>query len=123
MAGSSVALGLAGAACLFAPEELASSFGAGGAKVLPVLIQLLGALYVGFAMANWMAKASIVGGIYGRPLSIANFTHFAIGTIALVKHALPHPGGAMTATLIAYGLFAILFAYVVFAASPGSKNE
>jgi hypothetical protein len=117
MTASSLVLGIAGTACLFMPEELASIPGLSGAPVLPVLIQLLGALYLGFAMANWTAKGSSIGGIYGRPISIANFTHFAIGAIALTKYALPHPSSwAITVFLIAYALFAVLFGYVVFVA-------
>jgi hypothetical protein len=122
LTGSSVVLGPAGAACLFMPEELAASLGADGTS-LPVLIQLLGALYLGFAMANWMVKGASIGGVYGRPISIANFTHFAIGALALAKHVRPHPSTWATAALIAYAVFAVLFAYVVFVASPGGKHE
>jgi hypothetical protein len=123
MSCSSLVLGLAGAACLFAPEELAAGFGANVA-FLPVLIQLAGALYLGFAMANWTAKGSSIGGIYGRPLSMANLTHFAIGTLALLRFVLTHRSSAVTnAVLIVYALFAVLFAYVVFVASPGSHPK
>jgi hypothetical protein len=38
-------------------------------------------------MLNWMAKGTIIGGIYNRPIAIANLTHFLIGGLALAKLA------------------------------------
>jgi len=46
---------------------------------------LLGALYVDFAMLNWMVKGSLIGNIYNRPVAVANFTHFLVGGLALAK--------------------------------------
>ena len=120
---SSLLLALAGAACLFMPAELAASLGADGNRLLQGLIQLSGALYFGFAMANWMGKGLTIGGIYGRPLSIANFTHFFIGAIALLKVL---PSGDISwpfATILAvYMLFAVLFGYLVFFHRSGASQ-
>ena len=44
-----------------------------------------------FAMLNWMAKGVIIGGIYSRPIVIANLAHFLIGDLELIK-AVIHPG-------------------------------
>ena len=32
-----------------------------------------------------MAKESLIGGIYNRPIAIGNFMHFAVGAMALIK--------------------------------------
>ena len=116
-------MAIAGMACLFMPAELAASLGADGNRLLLGLIQLSGALYLGFAMANWMGKGLTIGGIYGRPLSIANFTHFFIGAIALLKVL---PSGDISwpfATILAvYMLFAVLFGYLVFFHRSGASQ-
>jgi hypothetical protein len=90
---TSVFLGVAGLACLFMPADLATALAAADNRLLQVLIQVSGAMYLGFALASWMGKGLTIGGIYGRPLSIANFTHFFIGAIALLKYV---PGSDFT---------------------------
>ena len=78
---SSLVLGIAGAGLLFAPLEALSTLGFEQTNELTG--QLLGALYLAFAAANWTARGGMVGGVYARPLSIANFVHFLVGAIVL----------------------------------------
>lgn len=111
---TSVVLFVAGAGCLFMPGEIAIAIGAPDNRLLQVLIQVIGALYLGLAMANWMGKGLTVGGIYGRPLSIANFTHFFIGAIALLKSVPRTEFTWPTVVLSVYVLFALLFGFLVF---------
>jgi hypothetical protein len=66
---SSILLGLAGIVALFAPQELLAALHVPVTHPLPVVIQLMGAFYVAFALTNWTAKDSIIGGIYARPIS------------------------------------------------------
>jgi len=49
-----------------------------------LLPQLLGAIYFGFGIMNWMTRGQILGGIYGRPVCFGNLLHFAVGTLFLV---------------------------------------
>ncbi len=116
MAASSLTLALVGLATSFAPVELLATLKITPTDPLPVIIQLLGALYLGFAMTNWMAKDSLIGGIYARPLSIGNCLHFAVGALALFKHQLAtgfhYP---LTVALVIYAIFALAFIYLVFA--------
>jgi hypothetical protein len=79
-----VCLGVAGAALLFAPSEVAATVGASGADVI---FQLLGAALLGLAAMNHIARGSLLGGIYGRAIVTADQVHFTIGAIALCKHA------------------------------------
>ena len=65
---SSILLGLAGIVALFAPQELLAALHVPVTHPLPVVIQLMGALYFAFALTNWTAKDSIIGGIYARPI-------------------------------------------------------
>ncbi|MBK8782735.1 MAG: hypothetical protein IPO22_13215 [Anaerolineales bacterium] len=85
MMSSSLALGLAGIFALFAPEVLLPS----AAGATSVLVQLMGALYFSFALMNWTAKDSAIGGIYARPVSLANFSHFFSGVLLLLKYSYP----------------------------------
>jgi hypothetical protein len=119
MISSSAFLALAGAACTFGPVELLTALDAPHDAPLPVLIQLTGSLFFAFAIANWTAKASIIGGIYDRPLSLGNLVHFLCGALALLKHSIDHGfQPVLTAILAAYVVFALCFAYLVFGPGP-----
>ena len=115
MMASSLFLGVAGLSALFAPEELLKLLSLPQTTPLPVLIQLVGALYLSFALMNWTAKESIIGGIYLRPISIANFSHFIMGALTLIKYQLSNAAnGFLWGVLIVYVTFAIIFTWLVF---------
>jgi hypothetical protein len=122
MVTSGVALGLAGVAASFAPSELLRALGSPAGEPLPVLIQLLGATYIAFAIMNWTAKDNIIGGIYSRPLSLGNCVHFVVGSLALAKQQSSH-GVSMPliAALIVYTTFAICFGWLVFGYGAACK--
>lgn len=116
MTASSVFMGLIGIALSFMPNEIIETLGQVPNETSALTLQLTGALYFGFAMTNWMAKAVLIGGIYSRPLSIGNFSHFLIAGLALVKTSLNSNTSStyiFTLTII-YVVFAILFGYVTF---------
>lgn len=122
MISSSIFMGVIGLFASFLPAEILNSVGL-PSTVLPVLLlQITGALYLGFALMNWMAKAILIGGIYSKPLCIGNFLHFAVAGIALIKAAMNNPGVkyVLIATII-YSIFAILFGFVLFT-SPKKIN-
>ena len=117
MTSSSLVLGLAGIFALFAPDVLLAALSAPMANPLSVLIQLMGALYFSMAMMNWTAKDSVIGGIYARPVSIANFAHFFIGTLLLTRVVLSSGFNlSITLLLVVYAIFVILFYWLVFRA-------
>lgn len=116
MTASSVFMGIVGIALSFMPNEVLKTLGQIPNSALTIILQITGALYFGFAMINWMAKAVLSGGIYSRPLNIGNFSHFFIAGLALVKTSL---NSNTTSTYIfgltiIYVLFAVLFGYVLF---------
>lgn len=76
----------------------------------------MSALYLGFALLNWMAKGTLIGGIYNKPITIANLMHFGVGAIALIKvvsNIQMHQEIIISLTVV-YVIFAILFAYFFF---------
>jgi hypothetical protein len=102
-----------GALLLFAPQEVAGALAsdtAGGP-----LVQVLGAALLGFAAMNWVARASILGGIYGRAVVAGNQTHSTIGALLLLTHGL-EAGGTPSYWLLTgtYVLGAALFAALIF---------
>jgi hypothetical protein len=116
MTASAVLLALIGLSLTFLPNELIHYTGIGNSKPLQLILQLLGALYFGFALLNWMAKGSIIGGIYNRPIALANFTHFLIGGLAVVKALLKDTTLPYTIWVLAfiYSAFAILFWLILY---------
>ena len=126
MISSCIFLSVLGITFTFIPDEIISSLSVTPNPISTLSLQLLGALYLGFAMLNWMAKGSLIGGIYNRPIAIGNFMHFAVGALTLIKIITKiHTHSEMVISLtVAYFVFAILFGYV-FRTNPSriEKNE
>jgi hypothetical protein len=99
----------------FMPQELLAHLGVVEQGFTVVLVQMLGVLCLGFATLNWMTRSSVIGGIYGRPVSMANCMHFAIGAVTLWKGVVAQdvPAAIMAVTAI-YTLFGAWFALVLF---------
>ena len=72
---------------LFAPDavlpRLVPGFPAGGEW----LGQLLAAALLGLAALDWLSRAALLGGIYGRPVVLANAAFYFIAAMALLRHA------------------------------------
>jgi len=112
---AAVVLAVLGLAATFLPQEILRFLGQPDRGVLPLLIQLLGALYLGFAMLDWMTKDSLIGGIYNRPVAVANLLHFASGALALVKGTTANADAAALWPLaVVYSLLGVAFAVVLF---------
>src|SRR4029077_12036096 len=84
---SAALLAVFGVAASFLPREILVHAGSSVDPFTATLVQVAGALYIGFALLNWAARGHLLGGIYGRPIGLANFAHFMIGAIVLVKVA------------------------------------
>ncbi|WP_439880818.1 hypothetical protein ACSX1A_16890 [Pontibacter sp. MBLB2868] len=114
MTATAIVMGVTGLALSFFPQEIAESMN-GTAPANAIVMQVLGAVYFGFATTNWMAKANLIGGIYGRPIALGNFAHFMIAALALVKLSFKAPTDlSLLAITITYSIFALLFGYLVF---------
>lgn len=120
---SAIFLAAIGITLSFAPESFTSLMGIANSSILQILTQLLGAMYCGFAILNWMAKGAIIGGIYNRPISIANLLHFFAGAAALVKFVIKNHQAPLVIMVITgcYCVFAVIF-WIIFSTHPSSKN-
>ena len=119
MTSSAILLAVLGLVLTFLPKETSLLLHAGDDEFSVVVMQILGATYLGFGMLNWMAKGMIIGGIYARPIAIGNFMHFAISAMTLLKlnfSIAGTPTGLIIITVV-MSLFAIWFG-VVFRTNP-----
>jgi hypothetical protein len=112
---SVAALGLLalGAGFVFAGAELSAALGWGGGEPMA---SLLGGALVGLGAANWMARSSPMGGIYGRAIVLGTQVHFVVGGAALLRHVARTPASAGELAVTAfYVLGAALYSYLLFA--------
>lgn len=110
---SAILLALTGLSATFFPHELLTWFQIPANGHLSVLIQVLGALYLGFAILNWSAKGSTVGGIYNRPLTLGNGLHFFAAGMAMLKGAMTQQPEFWIPSILSL-LFAALFFWIMF---------
>jgi hypothetical protein len=114
MTSSAIFLGVIGILLSFLPSEIITYLGVEPTIITTLFLKILSALYLGFGILNWMAKGSIIGGIYNRPIVIGNLMHFGVGAIALIKivsHIEIHSEIIISLTLL-YVIFTILFTYI-----------
>jgi hypothetical protein len=112
-AGSAVLLAIAGLTCLFLPDFVAPRLGGASASTAP--IQLTAAGLLGFAALDWIGRNAIYGGIYGRPIVLANFLHGMILTTTLIRlQATPSYSLIGMFAAILAGAYTVLFAVLLF---------
>ena len=106
--------------CLsFLPEEIINYLNINSNVITTLFFQLLGALYLGFGILNWMLKGSRIGGIYNRPVLMGNFMHFLVGAIALIKivTSIQAHSEIIIFIMIVYSTLSISFA-ILFKSNP-----
>jgi len=114
MTSSALFFGIIGILLSFLPNEIAEYLSVEPTIITILFLQILGALYLGFGILNWMAKGTLIGGIYNRPIAFGNLMHFVVGAITLVKvisNIQTHTEIIIFLTVF-YVIFALLFAYV-----------
>lgn len=119
---SALLMAVAGLAASFAPAEILAYLDAWSEVVEVTLVQVLGALYLGFAALNWTARGNLIGGLYSRPVALANFMHTGVVAVTLGKLALANPNLDMVIATLVYGIFALWFAAVLFSRPQLNSN-
>jgi hypothetical protein len=54
--------------------------------------ELIGAGWLALAALNWLSRASVLGGVYGRPVVISNLAAYFITAMVFVRVALDNSG-------------------------------
>lgn len=98
---SAILLLLGGLALLFASDVLLPPLVAGFPPDAAWLGQLLGAAWLGVAALNWLQRSALLGGIYGRPIVVANVALYFISALSLLRALIGH-----TAPLALWGALA-----------------
>jgi hypothetical protein len=115
MIASSIVTGVLGITASFFPKEILNYTGVSPTGTLILVIQIMGALYFGFAIMNWMAKTVLIGGIYARPLAMGNFAHFMIAAFAFINAEMNYSVSQFLWIIaVIYLIFAVLFGIVLF---------
>jgi uncharacterized protein (DUF2164 family) len=109
---SAAVLGLGGLALLFLPDVLLPALVSGFPAEAAWVGQFLGAAWLGVAALNWLQRAARLGGIYGRPVVLANLVLYFVSAMVLVRVLL---GGGGTA-----GLWLLAVPMLVLAAVYGA---
>ena len=116
-------LGMVGAVLLFAPDEAGAMLMVGSDA--PLIMQLLGAALLGYAVANWTARGTLLGGIYGRAVVAGNQMHLMIGALLLVMRGVkvdaPHPAYWALSAMYVFG--AGFFSYLMFFSAGIGKRQ
>lgn len=115
MGASAVFMALVGIGAAVFPEQILAYFGQPAEGFAVALMKVVAGLYLGLAVLNWMARGNLIGGIYSRPVAMANFAHFLAVALALLQQA---PDAAHMTEFAVTGAvnaaFGGAFAFVVF---------
>ena len=113
---SAIFLGISGFGFTFFPNEISVLLINDDNHFSILILQILGALYLGFSYINWMSKNSLIGGIYNKPLLIGNTLHFLTASMAMLKlvFELENNLQLIISYTIIYCLFTLSFVYVFF---------
>lgn len=118
-------MGVIGLILIFMPDETLQFVDQAPNEIFSLVLQLMGALYLGFAILNWMAKNIIIGGIYAKPLSLGNFANFLIGGLTLAKVGTNGKPIAMCFWILAgvYLTLAVAFGFISFTSPKLKVND
>ena len=82
---SAIVLALGGVALLFAPDVILPALVPGFPPSAVWLAQLLAAAWLGVAALDWLQRATLLGGIYGRAVVMANLVLYFVGDLAVLR--------------------------------------
>ncbi|MCG3088859.1 multidrug DMT transporter permease [Sporosarcina cyprini] len=112
LSSSAVMMGLIGLAGTFMSEEISEILG-GSSPISLILLQIIGGLYLGFAMLNWFKRSARIGGIYNKPVVLGNLIHFVVVLFALIRQLAEQFDFMFFILSLVYLGFAIWFALVM----------
>jgi len=120
---SAIFLAVNGFGFTFFPNEISVLLINDDNHIFILILQILGALYLGFSILNWMSKTNLIGGIYSKPLLIGNLLHFFTASMALIKLTFKVETNLQLIFFytIIYSLFTLFFGYVFFT-NPSLKQ-
>ena len=113
MSSSAAMMGLLGLAGTFIPEEISKALGIDPSPISLVLLQIIGGLYLGFAMLNWFTRSALIGGIYSKPVVLGNLIHCIVVFFALIRQLAEQFQFILVIMTFVYFVFAVWFTMVM----------
>ena len=121
---SALVLLLGGLALLFAPDALLPRLVPGFPAAGEWLGQLLAAAWLGVAALNWTSQRAVLGGIYGRPVVLANVALYFVSATSLGRAAARGAGpGALWALLAVAAALAAVYGWLLFRGPAAADLE
>jgi hypothetical protein len=119
---STAVLGACGIVALFAPEVFLKAINMG--FVTPHWpVQLLAAAWLALAVFNGLTRNFAIGGIYGRPILLTNFTLYFVAATSTLRPALANGRPGPISVLVIAGIFAAAYGYLLFARGPAAGTS
>ena len=113
LSSSAMVMGLLGLAGTFIPEEISEILRIDPTPVTLILLQIIGGLYLGFAMLNWFTRSALIGGIYNKPVVLGNLMHCIVVFFALIRQLAEQYHFILLLLTLLYFGFAIWFTLVM----------
>lgn len=116
---ATIACAVPGLVLLFGADEVLARAGATPVPLATWLVGLLGGTLVALALMNWFQRQSLLGGIYGRPLVIANTLVFTNATFSSLRMWRTAGGTVYASATVVSALLMLAFARTFFASPVG----
>lgn len=113
LSSSAVMMGLLGLAGTFLPEEILKILKLDPSPITLILLQIIGGLYLGFAMLNWFTRSALIGDIYNRPVVLGNLIHCIVVFFALIRQLAEQFHFIFFILTLVYLVFAVWFTLVM----------
>lgn len=108
-------LAVGGLALLFAPDVILPRLIADFPPAGVWLGQLLAAALLALAMANWLSRSALLGGIYGRAVVMANATFYFVSAMMLLKIVVTRGlSAALCVLVVPIALLAAIYCWLLF---------
>jgi hypothetical protein len=103
----------------FAPGNFLLAIGETDTELSTMFVQTIGAFFISYAGMNWMAKDSVLGGIYGKSLTFGN-TLFYVMT-AFMSYKLSSFSTVIIGFSVLHTFFAVSY-YMMMSTNPVKVN-
>ena len=112
---SAVVLALGGLVLLFAADATLPRIIPGFPPTAFWLGQLLAAGWLAVALLNWASQPGLLGGIYGRPVVLANTALYFITTMVTLRIVFqPNAPAWLWLVIVPAGVLAIVYGWLLF---------
>lgn len=106
---------LGGLALLFAADVILPRLVPGFPPAGAWLGQLLAAAWLGLGALNWLSRATLLGGIYGRPVVMANAVLYFVAATVLAKIVVRRDAPpALWGLVVPIAIFAGVYGWLLF---------